>query len=150
MDIGFHKQKAQQCLEAHQHKLVSFEALSHVAYGVQDVRTSGCLSWTPADNKVTNLSDCRKWRKRASEYIKAVQVSSIPCLPHSKTQLKGLTPVEKALLQGLSAMQAGPWTCDKPGSGCSCQDSCDGCSLAACECAESDTWEDADDPGKRE
>ncbi|DBA81289.1 TPA: hypothetical protein ACH3X2_006906 [Trebouxia sp. C0005] len=61
--------------------------------------------------------DCRKWRKRAPEYIKAVQ--------------------------------AGPWTCDKPGSGSSCQDACDGCNSAACECAESDTWEDADDPGKQ-
>lgn len=92
--------------------------------------------------------DCRKWRKRATEYIKAVQVS--PRLPQSKTQLKRLTPVEKALLKVLSAMQAGPWTCDKPGSGCSCQDSCDGCNKSACGCAESDTWEDADDPGKRE
>ena len=40
--------------------------------------------------------DCRKWRKRASAYIKAVQVSSNLCLPQSKTQLKRLTPLEKA------------------------------------------------------
>ncbi|KAL0039886.1 hypothetical protein WJX77_010840 [Trebouxia sp. C0004] len=60
--------------------------------------------------------DCQKWRKRATEYIKAVQER--------------------------------PWTCDKPGSGCSCQDFCDGCNNYACECPESDTWEDADDPGK--
>ncbi|KAL0045434.1 hypothetical protein WJX82_006576 [Trebouxia sp. C0006] len=68
------------------------------------------------DPEWIQCGDCRKWRKRASEYITAVQ--------------------------------AGPWTCDKPGSGCSCQDSCDGCNRAACECPESDTWEDADDPGK--
>lgn len=69
-------------------------------------------------------------------------------LDPSSTTIKD--SAEKALVQGLSAMQAGPWTCDKPGSGCSCQDSCDGCNSAACECPESDTWEDADDPGKRE